>query len=251
MESNSGKVFPVTEKILRSGSNPGHTAAKVFEAIHELQEYRLAAKKILKDAVLIMPTVGGTFTREQVREEPVKTNSQMGLYTNHCNLLDLCAIAVPTASGCKEDPFGITIFGLSQSESLVLGAVKAFLGKETMKVVVCGLHKKGYPLESQLTELGAKYVGSTKTADCYKLYELDTVPVKPGMIKSFEGGEGILVDIYDMPIEKFGKFMLLVPSPLCMGMIELCSGENVTGFLCEAYAVVKAKEITANKTFTL
>ena len=55
----------------------------------------MRARHILKDAVLIMPTAGGTFKRDDVRKDPISTNSQMGLYTNHCNLLDMCAIAVP------------------------------------------------------------------------------------------------------------------------------------------------------------
>lgn len=95
VESHPGKVFPVTETILRSGDKPEHTARKVFEAMHQLQEYRMRARHILKDAVLIMPTAGGTFKRDDVRKDPISTNSQMGLYTNHCNLLDMCAIAVP------------------------------------------------------------------------------------------------------------------------------------------------------------
>ncbi|MGB8452278.1 MAG: allophanate hydrolase [Anaerocolumna sp.] len=251
VEENREKVLPVTEKILLSGKNSEYTAAKLFKAMHEIQEYRALAKKILKDAVLVMPTAGGTFTRKQVRENPIETNSQMGLYTNHCNLLDLCAIAVPTESRCNQIPFGVTIFGLADSESLILGMARIFLKKEAMKIAVCGLHKKGYPLESQLVELGAVYLESTRTAACYKLYELDTIPVKPGMVKSTEGGECIAVDIYEMPIENFGQLMLQISAPLCLGMVELSNGENVTGFLCEGYQVIKAKDITAHKSFTL
>ena len=62
-----------------------------------------------------MPTAGGTFTREQVRNNPIETNSLMGLYTNHCNLLNLMAIAVPESSTDTELPFGITIFGLAEN----------------------------------------------------------------------------------------------------------------------------------------
>ncbi len=249
VEANEGKIFPVTETILRSGSKPEHTAAKVFESMHQLQLYRAEARKILKDAVLILPTAGGTFTRDEVRENPIETNSLMGLYTNHCNLLDLCAVAVPTESGCKKDPFGITIFGLADSEALILGAANVFLQTETMKIAVCGLHKRGYPLESQLTELGGRYLESTVTAPCYKLYELDTRPVKPGMVKTEEGGEEICVDIYSLPVEKVGRFMGQVPAPLCLGTVELKSGERVKGFLCESHVLPAAKDITAYKTF--
>lgn len=130
VEKNPGKTFPVTETILRSGGNPEYTAVRMFEALHELQEYKAKARKLLADAVLIMPTAGGTFTREQVRQEPITTNSKMGLYTNHCNLLDLCAIAVPENTSDKKLPFGITIFTLAEREDLLLGMAEKFLRME-------------------------------------------------------------------------------------------------------------------------
>ena len=52
VESHPGKVFPVTETILRSGDKPEHTARKVFEAMHQLQEYRMRARHILKTPFL-------------------------------------------------------------------------------------------------------------------------------------------------------------------------------------------------------
>lgn len=250
VENNPGKTFPVTETILRSGDKPEHTARKVFEAMHKLQEYRSKARQILKDAVLIMPTAGGTFTRDEVRENPIATNSQMGLYTNHCNLLDMCAVAIPENRMDKELPFGITIFSLADQESLILGMAEQFLQTENMALAVCGLHKKGYPLESQLTELGAVYKESTKTAEKYKLYKLNTVPEKPGMVKD-KAGAAIAVDVYELPVEKMGAFMQQVKAPLAIGDIELEDGRCVKGFLCEEYAVADAKDITDIGTYKI
>lgn len=101
-----------------------------------------------------MPTAGGTFKRDDVRKDPISTNSQMGLYTNHCNLLDMCAIAVPENTADTGIPFGITIFSLSDQEGEILGTAEQFLKTQSIPFAVCGLHKKGFPLESQLTELG-------------------------------------------------------------------------------------------------
>lgn len=244
VESHPGKTFPVTEKILRSGNKPEHTAKAVFEAIHKLQEYRAKTKLLLKDAVLIMPTAGGTFTRDEVRKEPILTNSQMGLYTNHCNLLDMCAVAVPENSMDKELPFGITIFSLANQENLVLGMAEKFQSMESIPIAVCGLHKKGYPLESQLTELGAIYTESTKTASEYQLFRLSTIPGKPGMVKTKAGGSSIEVDIYQLPIEKMGAFMCQISRPLCIGDVHLLDGRYVKGFLCEEEATKEAENIT-------
>lgn len=244
VESHTGQIFPVTETILRSGAKSEHTAAKVFEAMHRLQEYRYRIKQILQNAVLIMPTAGGTFTRDEVRANPIETNSQMGLYTNHCNLLDLCAVNVPENTADRELPFGITIFGRASEEGLILGMAERFLLSEKVPFAVCGLHKKGYPLESQLVELGAKYEKSTRTAPEYKLYELNTFPVKPGLVKDRKKGTVVAVDIYQLPADKMGAFIRHVRAPLVIGDVQLQDGRYVKGFLCEEYAVADAKDIT-------
>lgn len=113
IEAHPGKTFPVTERILRSGADEKNTAAALFGDMHRLQRYRHKTAAMLKNSVLIMPTAGGTFTRDEVRESPVETNSMMGLYTNHCNLLELAAAAVPENSADGGLPFGITIFALA------------------------------------------------------------------------------------------------------------------------------------------
>ena len=130
VESHPGKTFPVTETILRSGDKLENTAAQLFRDLHSLQEYRHEASYILHDAVLVLPTAGGSFTREEVRKDPIQTNSLMGLYTNHCNLLDLSAIALPENSRDHLYPFGITMFSLSDSTGRLSQTAHAFLSQE-------------------------------------------------------------------------------------------------------------------------
>jgi allophanate hydrolase len=127
VEAHPGTVFPVTDKVLRTGTNPEYDAASVFQAMHKLQAFKLAAKKLLENAVLVMPTSGGTWTREQVRLDPITSNSDMGRYTNHCNLLDLCAVAVPGMDAAPNLPFGITWFALAENEALICAAADAFI----------------------------------------------------------------------------------------------------------------------------
>lgn len=242
VENHPGKTFEVTETILRSGSTPEKTAAKLFGNIHELQKYSHEAAELLDDAVMVMPTAGGSFTRDQVRENPIKTNSQMGLYTNHCNLLDLAAVAIPENSSDREYPFGITLFGLHDAENIICAAAKAFLESEAMLLAVCGLHKKGYGLESQLIELGAEFVEHTESAAEYDFFKLKTVPEKPGMVCR-EKGISVAVDIYAVPKNRFGLFMEKVPSPLAIGTIKLKDGRSVKGFICEEYACKGAEKI--------
>ncbi len=125
VESHLGETFPVTERILRSGAREGLSAEALFTTMHFLQECRHRAARELADAVLVMPTCGGTFARAQVDEDPVATNSQMGLYTNHCNLCDLAAIAVPGDEVRDGLPFGITAFSLASQEHLLFGFASA------------------------------------------------------------------------------------------------------------------------------
>ncbi|GGF93291.1 allophanate hydrolase [Paenibacillus abyssi] len=255
VESHPGDVFPVTEQILRSGASEKYDAASVFRAMHKLQEYKLAARNLLQNAVLVMPTCGGTWTRDQVRLDPIRTNSDMGRYTNHCNLLDLCAVAVPAGEAAADVPFGITLFALAENEDLICGAADLFANtadsakgssaKETTLVAVCGLHMRGFPLEKQMVEHGAQFVREAATAAKYQMVKLPTVPAKPGLIKKQSGGEAIQLEVWEMPLHRFGAFAALIPAPLGIGKVELEDGSEVPGFICEGYAEAGAEDITS------
>jgi len=236
-------VFPVTEKILRSGDMPEYTAAKTFGAMHELQRYKTLVYQLLQDAVLIMPTTGGTFTRNEVRANPIETNAQMGLYTNHCNLLDLCAIAIPENDQDFELPFGITMFARADREGLILKLAEEFLSSQSKDIAVCGLHMKGMPLEYQLTNLGAEYAETCQTTATYKLVWLEDEPARPGLVYTGKG-RSIEVDIYHLPIKAWGSFIANIKSPLGIGDIHLADGRIVKGFLCEDYFASRVKDIS-------
>lgn len=251
-----GTTFPVTEQVLRSGAAEKYTAASVFKAMHKLQALKKEAQKLLDDAVFVMPTAGGTWTREQVRENPIATNSDMGRYTNHCNLLDLCAVAIPAGEAAENLPFGITLFSTAQNEGFICGLADYYLHqkepavqrneqKETTLVAVCGLHMRGFPLEKQMQQCGAQFVREDQTAAKYQMIKLPGVPSKPGLIKQASGGSSVQVEIWEMPLENFGAFTSWIPAPLGMGKLELADGTVVPGFICEGYAEQGAEDITA------
>lgn len=265
IESHPGATFSVTEKILRTGAAEEHHAASVFNAMHRLQKYKLEARKLLNNAVLAMPTCGGTWTREQARLDPIGTNTDMGRYTNHCNLLDLCAVAVPSGYAAEQIPFGITLFALSENEDLICGTADLFTDKVTTTlekgntgdtalasetsttfIAVCGLHMRGYPFEKQMIEAGAQFIREDVTAAKYQLVKLPTVPAKPGLIKKLTGGSSIAIELWEMPIDAFGRFTASIPAPLGIGKVELQDGQEVPGFICEDYAAVGAEDITAS-----
>jgi allophanate hydrolase len=248
---NSEVAFPVTETVLRSGAKPEYDAASVFTAMHKLQVFKQRAHQQLKDGVLVMPTSGGTWTREEVRSNPIETNSAMGLYTNHCNLLDLSAINIPTEDAAENLPFGITLFSTHQNEHIIRGLTDLLLhgnrtegNNTTTLVAVCGLHMRGFSLEKQMIEHRATFVREAKTAPFYKLVKLDTVPAKPGLIRTNEQGASIGIELWEMPISEFGKFAIGIPAPLAMGKVLLEDGTEVPGFVCEASGGKNGKDIT-------
>jgi allophanate hydrolase len=257
IEAHPGVTFPVTEAILRNGASEKYQAASLFNAIHQLQAYKLETRQLLKDHVLVLPTCGGTWTREQVRQDPIGTNREMGKYTNHCNLLDLCAIAIPGVDAAPGLPFGISFFALSDQEDLIVGAANQFTSgsfipefpaqlseQNTTLIAVCGLHMRGFPLEKQMINCGAKFVREIASAAKYQLVKLPTTPAKPGMIKRSEGGAAIQLEVWEMPLESFGGFTAAIPAPLGIGKVELEDGTEIPGFTCEAYAAEYSEDIT-------
>lgn len=251
IDTHENAAFPVTETVLRSGAKPEYDAAALFKAIHKLREFTQKAHQQLSNAVLVMPTCGGTWTRAEVRENPIETNSMMGLYTNHCNLLDLSAVAIPADDAAENLPFGITLFSTSLNEHLISGLADLFLHderslpkKETTLVAVCGLHMRGFPLEKQMKEHGATFIREAKTAPEYKMIQLASDPPKPGLIHLNEAGSGFEVEVWEMPLSQFGSFVSLIPAPLGIGKVKLEDGSEVPGFICEASAEQLGEDIS-------
>jgi hypothetical protein len=117
--------------------------------------------------------------------------------------------------------------------------------QEMFKVAVCGAHMTGLPLNAQLTNLGAEFVEVTKTANQYKLFKLNGfIPERPGLIRVSEGGSAIELEVWQLPIEKYGQFVSGIPSPLGFGTLILADGSQVNGFLCEAFATEDAVDIS-------
>ncbi len=189
------------------------TAADVFASLRTLEGLKRDAHALLGavDALLV-PTIGGVFTVEQMREEPVARNQRLGRFTTFTNLLDLAAVSIP-AGFAGAVPFGITIqaaaggdvglMGLAASIERVMrvplgaprwgraleasvpmrGAPRPILASEratasmtaadaSFEVAVVGAHLRGQPLHPQLIDLGARYVREARTSADYRLYVL-------------------------------------------------------------------------------
>jgi len=58
-------------------------------------------------------------------------------------------------------------------------------------------------------------------------------------------GPGIAVELWSLAPENFGKFVVALPAPMGIGRVTLADGTTHPGFLCEAYALETARDITA------
>ena len=130
-------------------------------------------------------------------------------------------------------------------------AHNAILGRYTNFVnfldmaAVAGAHLSGMALNHELTGLDARLVRSTRTAPDYRLYALATTPPKPGLARAPGfGGEGIAVELWSLTPDAFGRFVARLPPPMGIGKVTLEDGTEHAGFLCEAYALQDAADIT-------
>lgn len=114
-----------------------------------------------------------------------------------------------------------------------------------IKVAVCGAHMSELPLNPQLTALGGQFVLATSTSPYYQLFKLNGFnPPRPGLLRVIENGNAIALEVWQLPIENYGKFVASVPSPLGFGTLMLADGSQVQGFMCEAYATINAINIS-------
>uniref|UniRef100_A0A5Q5BKV2 Amidase n=2 Tax=unclassified Mycobacterium TaxID=2642494 RepID=A0A5Q5BKV2_MYCSS len=112
-------IHPVVRDILRGGQR--YTAVDAFAALQALQELKaVVGRQWQQMDVLVVPTIGTTFTVDEVLERPIETNTVLGHYTHFGNLLDLLAVAVPVGSTADGRPAGAMLLGAASTDDLVL-----------------------------------------------------------------------------------------------------------------------------------
>lgn len=117
----------------------------------------------------------------------------------------------------------------------------------SLRIAVVGAHLSGQPLNHQLIDRAARLITATRTASCYRLFALATVPPKPGLMRVGADdplGAAIDVEVWELDADAFGDFVAQVPAPMCIGQVQLADGHEVSGFLCEPIALEGAAEIT-------
>jgi allophanate hydrolase len=269
LASSPDSIHPVTREITAAGSRL--TAAETFSALYRLQALRRIAERAFAhfDAI-VLPTAPTAYTTAQVLANPIELNSRLGTYTNFVNLLDLCGLALPAAMRPDGIPFGITLLAPAGKDALLAAVGRVFhadtglaIGAkglaqpplaplparadvEDIAIAVVGAHLSGMALNGELKTLGGRLLEAAVTAPDYRLYALDTMPPRPGLLRIDAGkGASIELEVWALSPAAFGRFVAAVPPPLSIGTIRLSDGRSVKGFIVEAAALDEARDISS------
>ncbi|MCQ4324046.1 allophanate hydrolase [Stutzerimonas stutzeri] len=266
IERQPDAVLPVIKAVLEKA--PGATAVELFRAQYRLQQLKAICDRIMAEVDCVLtPAYPRPVTLAELHAEPVKRNSDLGWYTNFMNMLDYAAVAVPASVMDNGLPWGVTLFGRVFTDQYLLSLAGALQRQTALKliggnaldtpaprnparndrarIVVCGAHLDGLPLNGQLRQRGARLLEATRSAPDYQLYALaGGPPLRPGMVRVTEGGVAIEVEVWELPSAELGSFLTGIPAPLGLGKVQLEDGRWETGFICEPYGLEGAQDIT-------
>ena len=262
IESNPEALHPVTRTIIEGARKFDAVAA--FEAFYRLADQKRKTSRVWSefDAMLV-PTAPRLYTIAEVEADPIRLNSRLGTYTNFVNLLDLCAIAVPSSLRADGLPSSVTLIAPAGADGLVAGVAAAIQARsgasespppqtksparsDRIEIAVVGAHLSGLPLNRELIELGASFSREVETTPDYRLFALPgSAPPKPGLLRVGDGaGAAIKAEVWTLDPAGFGTFVAKIPAPLGIGTLRLGDGGSAKGFLVEAEAVKTAEDIS-------
>ena len=268
LERKADSVLPITREIILSAHK--YSAADVLTALRRVEQLKRTCLQALEPVdFMVTPTVPRLFRIEDDAREPRAVNDKLGIYTRFVNFIGCPVLSIPQAFRADGLPSGISLVGLPERDTSLdaiaaalherSGAGMGRLRHEVVRVepvqshgtprearlAVVGAHMRGLALNAQLSEVGARYVRTARTAESYRLFALpNSEPERPGMLQVAVHGAAIEVELWDLSWHALGELMARVPPPLAIGSVRIDSGELVKGFLCEACATEGARDIT-------
>jgi allophanate hydrolase len=253
VDARPDAVDPTVGAIVRAAG--AITASGYLADAERVEALRIKAMASLDGAdALLLPTTTAQPTMADVLADPIGANSRLGIYTNFCNLFDLCAVAVP-AGRADGGEFGVMVLARAFADRVAAdvaalvtrspaAAPGTAVGPPAIELLVIGAHRSGQALNGQLTALGARYAQTVHTSGSYKMYALDTEPPKPGLVRVDEDGGSVEGELWLLSAAALGTFLAALPGPMTLGPVTLVDGRTVVGFGCESLAVAGAPDIT-------
>ena len=117
--------------------------------------------------------------------------------------------------------------------------------KNTVLFAVNGTLMRGFSLEKNMKNTGARFVREDTTAPVYRLWSIRDE--HPAMIRVGKGESGVAValEIWEVPDAGLVTILLGEPEGLAIGKVLLQGGESVLGVIAEPELVKGQKEISA------
>jgi len=249
LREHPSSVLPVTRAVLESGRR--YSAVDAFAAQHRLQELRSVVARSWEHLdVLVVPTIGTTFTVDEVRADPLRCNTALGHYTHFGNLLDLVAVAVPAGTTTDGRPVSLMVLGPALSDDIVLAVAARLAGEadpdhpagmaaatpveNTARTpfVVVGHHLSGGPRNRELTERGGVLRETTTTSARYRLLRVGAADPVPALLRTSGPGSAIEVEVWSLPPAAVPELLTGAAPALDLGRVQLRDGREVLGFVC-------------------
>ncbi|MDP2118475.1 MAG: allophanate hydrolase [Hoeflea sp.] len=136
-------LHPVTRAIIAKAEN--FSAADAFRDFYKMADLRRRAEPLLAGVdLLCVPTIPTFVTLKDLEDDPVGPNSRIGTYTNFVNLMDLCAIAVPTGRRGDGRPASVTLIAKAGHDGQVAALAARLHGQAGVS-----LGATGWPVPAQ------------------------------------------------------------------------------------------------------
>ncbi|KAI9848271.1 MAG: hypothetical protein M1837_000535 [Sclerophora amabilis] len=145
LEQNREHLHPVTRDVFESVQARNSTAVEAYRDLMAQALYTRQMNKMFSATpggidVLVVPSTPIQWTVDEVKADPMGSNSQLGAFSHFANVLDMAAIAVPTgtyeiselgsrvpsqkmntsASSPSKLPFGVTLLGPGGTDANLL-----------------------------------------------------------------------------------------------------------------------------------
>ena len=125
LKKNPNAIHNVTRQIIQKAEN--FSAADTFVDYYKLSELKRKVKPILNSVkMLCVPSIPTFYSVNELIDDPITPNSNLGTYTNFVNLLDMCGITVPTDPRKDGRPGSITLLGMSGDDNIVASTAMLF-----------------------------------------------------------------------------------------------------------------------------
>lgn len=142
---NKELLHPVTRQVFEGLAARKSTAVDLYRDLHKQAEYKRAVECILNAhdepekalTVMVVPTAPFHPTIEEVGNDPIGLNGQLGAFAHFANVLDLVGVAVPcgryeiSEDGRQSLPFGVTILACGGRDTdlvALVGELEEVLG---------------------------------------------------------------------------------------------------------------------------